>query len=165
MIKSKRKINYKNGFGLIEVVVAVSIISSSILFVMFVAQLSQRVIGDGVSRLQAAFLAEEGMEAVKIIRDESWQSGIDSLQAGLNYYLIFNGSAWNATSSPVLVDDVFERTFAVENVGRDANDDIIELGGINDHDTKKIVVSVSWRGRNGTTTESMSTYITNLFSN
>ena len=60
MRKSKKNIYYKNGFGLIEVVVAVSIISSSILFVMFVAQLSQRVIGDGVSRLQAAFLAEEG---------------------------------------------------------------------------------------------------------
>ena len=63
------------------------------------------------------------------------------------------------------VDNIFERIFTIENVGRDANDDIIGSGGINDPDTKKIVVSVSWRGRNGTTTESMSTYITNLFSN
>lgn len=164
MIKNGKKKNYNRGFGLVEVVVGVSIIASSIFFVMFVAQISQRVMGDGVSKLKAAFLAEEGIEAVKIMRDDGWQSNITPLQSGASYHLAFNGSGWEATSSPIYIDEIFERTFVAEDVRRDINDDI-SSSGANDPNTKKITATVSWLGRKGTTTESVSTYITNIFSN
>lgn len=160
----KRHSYFNCGFGLVEVIVGVSIISLSILSVMLVAQLSQKVVGESTRKIQAAFLAEEGVEALKSMRDTSWQNNIDLLNAGSDYHLSFNGTAWVSTTSNAYIDNIFERKFVIDNVNRDASDDIAASGAVDPH-TKKVTIFVSWSARNGTTTKSISTYITNLHSN
>lgn len=161
MFNKMRKFNFKNGFGLIEVIVGVAIISVSFLGLMSVANLSFKILQKSSNNIKAGFLLEEGAEAVKIMRDSGW-SNISSLSNGVNYYLNFNGATWLTTTTPVYADNIFERKFVLSDVYRDTNDDIATSGAI-DTGTKKITISVSWKEGGNTATQSFSTYITNLF--
>lgn len=152
------------GFSLIEAIVGISIFSVFIFSLMLALQLSQRIASESVRNIQASFLLEEGVDAVKTIRDRSWISNISSLTSGTNYYLYFNGTAWTTTANNIYIDGIFERKLNVNGVYRDANDDIAPSGNL-DAGTKKATVSVSWMGRSGTTTKSASFYLTDLFSN
>lgn len=157
--------NYSNrGFGLLEIVLAVSIISLTLFGLSNTARVSYRLISDNTNKVKAAFLLEETIETVRILRDQSWQTRIASLSVGTNYFLTFNGTQWRTSTTNVFVDDIFERKIQVSDVYRDANDDIAASGTL-DPDTKKITASVSWGTRTGTSTESISTYITDLFDN
>ena len=155
--KSKSK-----GFGLIEIIIGSAILTISLIAISTYFQKSLQLSQDSGKTVQAGFLLEEGVEVVKFFRDTSWVN-ISGLTAGTFYYLQFDGTKWATTSSNVFISGVFERKLVINNVSRDANDDIVSSGGTNDADTKKVTVSVSWLGRNGTTTKSISTYITNIF--
>lgn len=155
-----RKINIKNGFGLIEVVVGAAIISAAFLGLMSAANVSFKILQKSSDNIKAGFLMEEGAEAVKIIRDSGW-GNISSLSNGTDYYLIYNGATWATSTTPVYVDN-FERKFVLSEVLRDANDDI-SSAGVADPDTKKVTISVSWQEGGNVVTQTFSTYITNLF--
>lgn len=155
-----KKFNIKNGFGLIEVVVGAAIISVAFLGLMSVANLSFKILQKSSNNIKAGFLLEEGVEAVKIIRDSGWNN-ISSLSNGVNYYLNYNGATWAVSATPVYVGN-FERKFVLSEVLRDANDDI-GSSGVVDPDTKKVTISVSWQGGGSVVTQTFSTYITNLF--
>jgi len=152
------------GIGLIEAVAGISIVSIFIFSLMLATQLSQKIVGESVRNIQASFLLEEGVDAVKIFRDTSWSSGIGNLIAGQNYFFSYNGTTWVSTNNNVYIDEIFERKFVLNNVYRDANDDIAPSGML-DSGTKKATIGVSWLGRTGTTTKSAFFYLTDLFSN
>lgn len=157
----------KRGFGLLEIVIATAIISGTIFSLLFVFLISSRLAAESSDKVRANFLAEEGLEALRILRDETWSS-LGGLSAGTNYYLSFNTvtSVWSiGASNPGYIDDLFHRTITVENVNRDANDNIVSSGGTNDPDTKKFNVSVAWSERAGTSTVTVSTYLTDIFDN
>lgn len=151
-----------SGFGLMEAIAGVSVIGIFMVSVMLSIQLSQKTVNESVRSSQAAFLLEEGFEAIKIIRDIGWTPGISGLSTGTNYYLGFNGTSWVSTSTNAYIDGIFERKFALANVYRDANDDIAVSGTL-DAGTKKVTVYISWMGRAGTTTRNASIYLTNMF--
>lgn len=158
--------NVKNkGFGLLEIAIGISIISLSIFSLTAVSNLALKLTEESARNTQASFLLEEGVEALKILRDSSWSANIASLASGTVYYLSFTNHNWQTISTNIYIDGIFERSFVLQDVNRDINDDIISSGGILDSDTKKMTVFVSWRSRNGTTTQSVSAYITNLFNN
>ena len=152
------------GIGLIEAVAGISIVSIFIFSLMLATQLSKKSVGESVRNIQASFLLEEGVDAVKIFRDTSWSSGIGNLIAGQNYFFSYNGTTWVSTNNNVYIDEIFERKFVLNNVYRDANDDIAPSGML-DSGTKKATIGVSWLGRTGTTTKSAFFYLTDLFSN
>ena len=153
---------FKKGFGIIEIVIATSIISIAFLAMMSTSNVSLKFSGKSALRLKADFLLEEGVEVVKIIRDNGWQANIASLTMGTNYFLEFNGTTWLASANNFLIDDVFERKFIVDNVYRDINDDIFS-SGVLDPNTKKITAYVSWPEDGSTVTKSISFYISDIF--
>ena len=168
--KIKEKANIKNsltrmkkGIGLVEVLVAVFIFTVILSSLIFVSNMYLSGAGDNLHITQAAYLAEEGIEAVKTIRDNSWLN-VSNIVSGQTNYLYFNAasSSWNATTTKIY-SDIFLRSFIVENVSRDVNGDI-SSSGTTDPKTKKLTVSVSWYGKNGTTTKSLKTYITDIVS-
>lgn len=164
-MRSSRKIingGLSKGFGLIEIIVGSTILTVSLIATSSYFQKSLQLNQDSGKTVQASFLLEEGIEVVKFFRDTSWQN-ISGLTAGASYYLRFDGTKWATTSSNVFVDNVFERKLVINNVSRGAGDDIVSSGGTNDANTKKATISVSWLGRSGTTTKSISTYIANIF--
>src|SRR3989344_4976145 len=81
------------GFMVVEMLVAIAIITASILAATAVAQKSVYVARQAFHATQASFLLEEGAEAVRIVRDNAW-SNISSLTADLNYYPTFSGGTW-----------------------------------------------------------------------
>lgn len=152
------------GFGILEIVVGASVILILLLGVSAISEMSLRVGTESVKNTKAAFLLEEGAEAIKTMRDMSYASKISTLTPSTNYYLSFENTAWNTTSSNVYINGVFERKFVLENILRNANDDI-SSSGASDQNTKKFTVFVSWQSKNGTTTKKISGIIANIFNN
>ena len=141
MYMSYRKINKKSlqatsyklqaraGFGLIEVLIASAIISASLIALASVVQISFRISSETFKTTKAEFLAEEGLEVMLILRNDSWLSNISSLSTSTPYYPIFSTttSSWEATSTnPGLIDGRYTRTITIEEVyRRDSDHDIV----------------------------------------
>jgi Tfp pilus assembly protein PilV len=157
---SQKKI-LTNGFSVVEIVVAVALLLLIVSSLYTANIFYLKTILSNVNKVKASFLAEEGVEAVKLIRDQSW-ANISGLTVGNSYYLYWNGSMWQATTTNTYVQEVFERKFVISNVNRDSNSDIVTSGGSVDAGTKKVAVSVSWLAGTSTSTKSISTYITNF---
>ncbi|MEK7081391.1 MAG: hypothetical protein AAB888_00310 [Patescibacteria group bacterium] len=157
----KYSLKNKKGIGAVEIIIGAAIISLVLLSVGVAFQNSlkaSRAIG---KRVQASFLAEEGIEALRMLRDNNWQD-ISDLSDGGNYYLVWSAGAWATSTQNSFIDETFERKFTVLNTYRDGNDDIAQSGSL-DSNTKKVTASVSWREGFSTTTESISAYLTNIF--
>ena len=154
----------QSGFGIVEILVASVIISLVIVGLHATTAQALRLVQQSTKRTQAMFLAEETIEVLRSQRDSSWASSIGTLSSGTDYFLEFNGSVWSITTTNIFIDNLFERKFLLEAVYRDGNDDIAGSGTL-DPSTKKIIVSVSWSAQTGITTQSISTYITDLFEN
>ncbi len=157
---------YSRGISLIEVLIASAIILTGVLalsssFAAYVkfAYLNQK-------NIQAAYLAEEGLEAVTLLRDKSWSTYISPLTVETTYYLAWNAtsSVWLATTTTQYIDSEFLRSFVLSAVYRDGSDKIASSGTL-DTNTKKVTVSVAYFQGHSTTTTSIATYITNLEAN
>lgn len=157
--------NFKKntGFGLIEVVIGIAIISISLFAIMSAARgaidLNRRTISD----IKSKFVLDEGSEVLRFMRDNAWNN-IGGLSTSTVYYLATTTTGWVATTAPKMIDGTFLRLFSVGDVFRGADDKISESGTY-DSGTKKITVSVSFKDRFSTTTKQTVFYLTDIFSN
>ncbi len=159
------KVNLKKGSGIVEIIIAISIFTVILGTLITASNLYLSGAAENLKSTKGAYLAEEGIEAIKIIRDSNW-SNISALNDNVNYYLYFDTSSstsniWKATTTTSNID-LFVRTFKLNPVYRDANGRIISNGGALDQNTKKVTVDISWKTKNATTTKNLSTYITNI---
>lgn len=155
-----------HGFGLVETIVGAAIISLVLFALVGIGQFAFRVVDESNLRLRAAFLAEEGMEVARTLRDTSWSANISPLALGTDYYPVFSGGVWQLSSAAVApIDGVFDRRVVFSAVYRDSSDAITTTGGTLDPNTKKVRVTVSWSNRGRSASVGFSTYFTNLFSN
>ena len=151
-----------NGFSLIEVVIGVTIISLS-LFGLITALLSMSSLEvRSLRQTQSAYLLEEGLEAIRFLRNNDWET-IANLEVGADYWLIFSNDIWTISQTENQINNLFDRRLNIEAVYRDSDFKIQETGTL-DPDTKKITITVSWPHRGATTTRTISTYLTNIFS-
>ena len=169
----KKQIN--KGFSIIEVVIVCSVLSICVFALMSSSAKSIQVSHQALRQAQATLLVEEGVEAVKSIRDNSW-TDISSLTINTDYYLFFNTSTnlWSlrlsssGTSAPsgsipnYPIDSVFTRKIVVSPVYRDGNYNIASSGNL-DAGTKKVTVTVSWNGQSSVVSKNLSFYISNIF--
>ncbi len=135
----------ERGVGLIEIVIAVFVISASLFSVLQLSVFALKATADRANKAKAVVFAQEGMEAVRNIRDGSWTNNIAPLSFGTTYYLTTSGSQWALTqTNPGALDGKFTRAIVLENVSRDSNSNIVSAGGTNDINTKKATVTVTW---------------------
>ena len=168
--KLNKQKTLENGFGLIEVLIASAIISASLIALASVVQLSFRVSSESFKTIKAEFLAEEGLEVMLILRNDSWLSLISSLSTTTPYYLIFSTttSSWQATSTnPGLTLGRYTRTIIIGEVyRRNSDDDIVASTSPDaktlDTGTIKVTSRVSWEGAKSV---EFVTYIADIFSN
>lgn len=151
------------GVGLVEIVVGAAILSALLFTVSTFLSKSLYASREMSNTVKASFLLEEGLEVARFFRDESWQN-ITGLTPSVDYYLLFSGSSWATTTTVTTDDNIFYRTFVVEDVYRDFSGVIVPGGSI-DPNTRKVTSSVSWNSGLSTTTIVISTYLTNLFAN
>ena len=157
--------------GLIEVIVGAAIISTGILGLIGTYYYFLQVMVHNTPNIQAAYLLEEGVESMRLLRDQSWNENIATLSSATPYYLVFNTttSKWSTTASDTgLIDDQFDRSIIVSPTYRSANHDIVTYdtpGATLDASTTLITAKVSWLQGNSTTTKTLSSYLTNIFGN
>ncbi len=132
------------GFLMVEILVAVSIITASILSAMAVAQKSIYISRQSVHSAQAAFLLEEGAENARMSRDNAWA----------------NVASINTTETI----GIFTRTVVASGVLRNVTTGAIG-SGLNDANTKLITVTVSWREGGTNISRTLSFYLVNIFNN
>ncbi|MBI4121078.1 MAG: hypothetical protein HY457_02395 [Parcubacteria group bacterium] len=144
--------NLSSGFGLLEIVISSAIISASLIALVTATQLSYKAVERALQRTQAEFLAEEGFEAIRTLRDAGWSAAIAPLINGTSYYPIFatSTSVWSLSpSDPGLKLGLFTRTVVFTAVCRkDADDDIVDCDSATPHytdqGTREVVSRVEW---------------------
>lgn len=165
MTNLKNKKN-KRGFGLIEIIISTAIITVSLSAFYFFYQKALSMEQKSTDFIQANLLLEEGVEVAKLFRDDSWTNNILSLATSTPYYLNFTGVDWEATTTETLVDPIFDRTITFDDVFRDANDNLsASTSGTYATGTLKLTVKVDWLDRGATTSQSLQTYIVDIFDN
>lgn len=155
--------NLNSGLTLVEVVITTSIILVFLLALFGAHSLYLKTAFSSGEIIKAAGLAEESLEAVRFLRDSSWDVNIQSLSLDRNYFLVFVDNAWQITDANIFIDNIFERKIRFSAVYRDTAGDIVSSGGALDPDTLMVRSTVSWLSAGATTTKSISTYITNIY--
>jgi Tfp pilus assembly protein PilV len=151
---------FEHGFFLVEVVVATAVIAVVLLALIGAISKSVEVSTLALQKTQAAYLLDEGSEALKFVRNGSWNT-IANLADDTNYYLTWSAGAWTVTDEPQAVDG-FTRSFVLSSVYRDSGGDIVVDGGTLDTGTRKAVLTVTWSGQNGSLTENLPLYLANI---
>ena len=155
----------EKGFGLVEIVIGSAVISIVLLGISSFFQTSLRASRAIESSIQGDYLLEEGVETVKLFRDISYTTNLKNMSTTTPYYFSWTGTDWATSTTNTLVDGKYERKFTLTDVKRDANSDI-SASGTYDPNVKLVTVSVAWWAPVvGTTTRSIQTYLTNIFSN
>lgn len=154
----------KRGFSLIEVLVGLAIFVIIVVSVYGSVTVANKAVNKAGEKRQAAFLLEEGVEAVRRMRDAGWDAKIKDRTA--SYCLNFVGSQFTLDDPCSQIDSTFTRTAIFNNVCRadesGKKSDIVSCpGAYTDSDIKKVTVTVTWKGY----TESVDFYLANLFKN
>lgn len=158
LISEKYIHKYRNGlsgFGLVEVIVALAIF-----FVIAITGVSTVVQSFSVNRLgeeetQATVIAQEGIEAVRSIKNR----GVDNLILG-THGLENSGGFWQLSGSADTVGK-FTREIDIEVARRNIAGDIVDSGGSIDCKTWKVTSTVSWDFTSGRNNEvKLTTYLT-----
>ena len=156
-----KKRNLVWGFTIIEVLVACVIITTTTIALMSATSKGIELSNRALRQVQANMLMEEGVEAVKSIRDTSWAT-ISGKSLNTNYYLSFSG-AWILGTTPVAqIDEIFTRKVVFSAVNRDSNDDIASFGTV-DIGIKRVNVIVEWSTPSGINSKSITFYLANIF--
>lgn len=149
------------GFTLIEVVVGAAIILLFISALSAALSLYVSILPDRVDNVKAQYLVQEGIEVVKYLRNEGWDTNIAALSNNTDYYLQLDAGAWSLTTTEQITDG-FTRTIVFSDMYRDGNNDIATSGTL-DLDGRLVTVTASWAS--GTRSESLQTYITDILGN
>lgn len=152
-----------SGVSLVEVLVGVALFLIAVLFLTSSYLKYLEATFRTIPNIQAIYLLEEGVEALKIMRGSSWSGQIVPLADGTEYYFYWTGTTWSATTTPIYVGGM-KRTLVMSPVYRDINNDI-DLSGSFDADTKKGTFTVEWSRKNATSSKTVDIIIANIFAN
>ncbi len=149
------------GITLIEVVIGISIIGIAVVAIGYSVTQYVEARAALLNDAKAAYLAEEGYEIIRALRDSNWNT-IEALTIGTTYYLDVSTTTIAVSNTPEVIDGSFRRSFVVQSVYRNASDDIVistTPGASVDDGSREIEISVG--GPNGTS--SFEAVITNVF--
>ncbi|PJE76219.1 hypothetical protein COV04_00495 [Candidatus Uhrbacteria bacterium CG10_big_fil_rev_8_21_14_0_10_48_11] len=167
--KHKHIVLFPSGFGLIELVVVLGLtalmVPSMLQFSFFVT----KVMGEQQRKVEAAYLAEEGIEAVRTMRDSSWTDAIVPLSLATSYYPVLVGDSWTLNASdPGVLLGRYTLTITLDAVSRDASSNIVAppaVGGMNDDGTRLVTSTITWNDEGTPSSFSVQAYVTDFLSN
>ncbi len=148
------------GFTLLEMVVALSLLIGGVLVVYSSSARMMAHIYDNQSRLVASYLAQEGVEVVRNIRDKNWsggQSWLNGLGIG-NWQVQHNSTFLTAyNGQPLRLDNgyyqygsgpntVFRRKITISHPGADVMNVLVEVNWPHDggHSVKAEKFFYNW---------------------
>jgi type II secretory pathway pseudopilin PulG len=149
-------VKVKNGFGLIEIILAIGIFaliaSTGVITILHSFSINRL----GEEQTQAANYANQGLEAVRSIRKNSWSSLTDG-----TYGLSAGGGSW-AFSGASDTSGKITRTVKIETGNRDGSGNIVDVG-TPDPNLKKVTSTAAWNfGANRNNSVITVEYLTNF---
>ena len=157
---------FSRGVGIIEIIAATTVAAIFFSAIYALLVFSLETMQKSVREVEAVYLAKEGIEAVRFMRNEGWSANILPLVNGTTYYLDIVGNEWALlTVDPGPVSGVYTREVVFGEVIRDINDDINTVGAV-DSGTRKLTVTVDWTDIGGDANNiTIETYMTNFLTN
>jgi len=138
---------HKNkGVSVIEVMIALVIFSLIFSFIFTTFTLffeSQRLT---LHSTQALYLAEEGQEMLRYLRDDNWMA-FSSLTLNTPYYLDVASSSITTSNTPEVIDGMFTRSFMLTEAHRNNAHDLVDSGAsgaVVDPESFIVVMNVEW---------------------
>ena len=148
----------EGGFGLIEIIIVTAIVAVALFGFLQAGIVSLKLLRAEKENLEASLLAEEVLEAVRSVRDESWAGNISWRPDNTSYYPTMVNGKWQlATSSVGLINGTYTASTSFSSVVRDAQDKIA-ASGASDSGTKKVTARVGW----GSHQVTLTTYLTDF---
>lgn len=141
-----QKLKNNNGFGILEIIITIFILSMAIFSISQLAIYAMQKVQEGENTAKALFLAKEGIEAVRTIKDKNWTNNIATLTFGADYHSTISLNTWTLASGEEITNQ-FTRKIVIDNVSRDPITKDIEQtynATNNDSNTKKITSAVLW---------------------
>lgn len=126
-------------FSLVEILIAIGIFSIFSLGVVYLSLDTLQRDAKVELRQEALLYAQEGLEAVRNMRDRSYL-----LLSNGDHGLSFSSDTWSFVAAPESINGFYFRTISIEDVYRDINGDVATAGTY-DPETKKITSEVSWQ--------------------
>ena len=123
---------YKNGYSVIEVLLAGVILSLAISGIVGALILAQRNNQSNIAQSQALEMAKEGIEALKSIRDRNYNDLSNTNNAALS----FINNQWGIIASPSSTDDTLDKPFRSRRI-KIENGDFVN--------SKKVTVTVTYK--------------------
>ncbi len=147
----------KHGFGLIEIIIVTAIVSGALFMFSQVGAFALKVLRHEKENLEMSLLAEDGIEAMRALRDESWANNIDAHDEGTDHYISLESGKWKIGDTAVPPVGQYSRFVVIEPVLRNAQDKI-SASGTADPGTRKVAVRVT----KDTRTVSLVSYLTDF---
>lgn len=156
--------NFTKGISIIEILVVIAIMAVSFSGLLGIVSFSLSASSLLKQKLEADFLAQDTMEAVRNFRDgTAWSSnGLGVLTAGSVYFAQKTADVpmkWILTPGTENTG-IFSRKVVFEKVFRDSNSNIAS-SGTEDVNTKKATVTVSWQEKGRSHSVELITYFMN----
>ena len=155
----------KKGVLIIETLVVIGIIGIVMTALLGVVNFSLGISALIKETTQANLIVQKTVEELRNFRDgTTWDSdGLGTVTTETPYH--FQKSAdslpkWQLIQGEEVID-IFTRKTVFDDVQRDAGDNIVESGGVNDPNTKKSTSTVSWVHRGEEKNIEIVTYFTN----
>lgn len=133
----------QQGVTAVEIMLGVSLAALVLVFTTHTIMRFVNVGRDVADRTQALYLAEDGLELARYVRDDDW-TAFSGLTSGNTYYLSVDSTDVTIGGTPEVIDSRFTRSVTVTDVERDTNDDLVTSGGTSDSDSRFVTVTVSW---------------------
>ena len=152
------------GVTIVEILVGVSLLA---LIVVFITHTLNLYFSTGTllqEKTRASYLAYEGQEIMRYIRDEDW-TVVSALTLDTTHYFDVGAATMTTTATPELIDGTYTRSVIVHNTYRDANDDLVAsttVGASIDTGGRIVVTKVQWGADNEIRLESLLTNIFNI---
>src|SRR5690606_22214624 len=90
-------------------------------------------------RLQAASLLKETNEAVRVVRENGW----DTFAVNGTFHPVISANSWTLQSGTGSLNG-FTQSVVISDVYRDTDGIILTSGGSLDASTKRVVTTISW---------------------
>lgn len=147
-----RRLITQAGVTLVEVIIGITIISVSLVAIGYSINAYVDARAALLTDVKAAYLAEEGYELVRSLRDDDWNT-IDALALDTLHFLAVSSTSAAVTAAPEVIDALYTRSFELRALYRDGNDDIVDSGAPGASiDDEGRMLDVHVHGPNGTTT-------------
>mgnify|MGYP001611742244 CR=1 FL=1 len=161
------KLQIKRGQSLAEILIAVAVGAIIIGSAAIGVSVLLRSNVDSRASQTASFLAREFLDKTRSLSESDWHNIWDLSPKGVasSYKIVASGTTGLAiasgTESSTIENITYTRYFTVENIRRDASDNIVESGGTwDDPSTQKITAVVQWPSGGQTREIAISEYFT-----